>query len=274
MTSGGAYREVLRVPRRACAHRCQRCFAARRLALQRGTPRIRLQRDGFGRLGRRGHDLPTAAVRAARTGRRNDRRPLRPSHRAARPATSLRCALMLGLAAVVAADGPVALVIALTALASVGGSGGAAGGDGAAAAARRGVAPRPGERPAAHGAGSRCRGRPGDRRGPARRRAALGGVRRQRRHVRRFGGADLDASLAPEHRRSGGPERAPPPSSATVCTPRAPRGSSCRSSSSSRWRSSPTARRPCSSSSTPSGNSSSAPAGTATCWPRSDWVGC
>ena len=82
---------------------------------------LRLRGHRFGGLGRRGHDLPAVAfVLLGPVGGviadRYDRRSVLLA------GDLLRCLLMLGLAAVVAGDGPVLLVIALTALASAAGS--------------------------------------------------------------------------------------------------------------------------------------------------------
>ena len=128
---------------------------------------------GSAGVGRRGDDLPAAPVRAARPGRRHRSPIATTGGPCCWSATSCACALMLALAAVVAADGPVVLVIALTALASAPGT--------AERPAAMAMLPRlvgesrlgAGQRAPAHGAGPRRRRRSGDRGDPARRRAPM-----------------------------------------------------------------------------------------------------
>ena len=124
----------------------------------------------------------------------------------------LRCMLMLALAAVVAAESPVQLVIGLTALASAAGT--------AERPAAMAMLPRmvgesrlgARQRSPAHGAGPRSRRRSGDRGDPARGRARCGGVPRQRSHVRGVGGAHLDDAAPRGPRRARGGSRACAPS--------------------------------------------------------------
>ena len=98
-----------------------------------------------------------------------------------------RFVLMLALAAVVAADGAVVLVIAFTALASAAGAAEKPAADGPAPPSRRGGPARARQRAPAHGAGSRCGRRSGDRCRAAGRGAGLGGLPRERGDVRPVG---------------------------------------------------------------------------------------
>ena len=187
-------------PGRAGAHRCQRGVADRRLAVQRRAARLCLQRDAFGRVGRRRHDLPPAALRAAWTVRRCRRGSSASSHGAAgrRPAASGAHARHGGAGRCEQPRGPGDR----TGRAGLrGGERRAPGGVSPAPATRGRSADWPRQRAAAYRPGPGRRDRPGDRRGPARRRVRAGGLPRQRGHFRGVRAARLHVAPVQGHGR-------------------------------------------------------------------------
>ncbi len=190
-------------PRRALPDWRQRRVAARRLALQRRPPRLRLQRHGLSRLGRGGHHLQAASVRPARPGGRRHRGPLPAQDRSPRggspPAPpDARAGRSRGERR--AGGGRDRADRARLR----GGHRREAGGARAAAPARGRGAHGTGQCAPPHRPGPWCGCGTGDRGAPARVDLALGRVPGQRRDVRAVGAPDLAAATATRTCGSGG----------------------------------------------------------------------
>jgi hypothetical protein len=209
-----------RDPECSGAHRGERVLATRRLALQRGTARLRLPGDPLGRLGGRSDDLPAGSLRTARTAGWRACRSLSTAHGAAdrrwpAPAADARAGgRRCGPRPDRGRDRDDGAGIPR-------GQRGEARRDGAASPSGRRVPSGRGQRPGAHRAGPGHRGRAGARGAAACSRPRLGGVSGQRRDVRPVGRADLHHATGRASARSrpqwdgsargGGCERSAPP---------------------------------------------------------------